>query len=48
MIIFDVEAQTLHYFDQANVVQEAEEDQEVDVNSNDRNSVGEHQQEEED
>ena len=33
---------------QANVVQEAEGDPEVDVNSNDRNSLGEQQQEEED
>lgn len=33
---------------EANVVQEAEGDQEVDVNRNDPNSVIEHQQEEED
>jgi len=33
---------------EANVVQEAEGDQEVDVNRNDPNSVSEHQQEEED
>ena len=42
------EALTLNYFYQANVVQEAEGDQEVDVNSNDRNSLVEQQQEEED
>lgn len=33
---------------EANVVQEAEGDQEVDVNRNDPNSISEHQQEEED
>ena len=48
MMTLYIEAQALHYSVQANVVQEAEVDQEVDVNSNDRNSVGEHQQEEED
>jgi len=31
---------------EANVVPEVEGDQEVDVNSNDRNSAGEHQEEE--